>query len=293
MNTVVLVCIIALNSVLAFRGHVHCPLGQFQDVSGACVPCPNGSYLSVSANNESHCQPCTNEQPAHAVVEHQCNSTHDASFKCEDGWFNTNGQPVICQVCTKCQDVGQYEAKACFHRHDAVCCPYKDMTLRAFKGNRPCQTRSSNKGYCCLSKTPHQITSNMSLLLIILQPTSFENASLMCVRNMYLDTHTNSCTPCDPCSYVDLDLHTQQSCDLCSEGKNTSRLVYCPTRCRQSEGLGLAQRFGLSFVILLAVPFVLVIAILALLKNCLTLSIPGATKADQETETKECLNKSN
>ncbi|KAK0065348.1 tumor necrosis factor receptor superfamily member 10C [Biomphalaria pfeifferi] len=269
MNTVVLVCIIALNSVLAFSGRVHCPLGQFQDVSGACVPCPNGSYLSVSANNESHCQPCTHEQPVHTVVKQLCNSTHDVSFKCEDGWFSTNNQPVICQVCTKCQDVGQYEAKACFHKHDAVCCPSKDMTLRALKGNQPCQTRSSNKGYCCiLSKTPHQIISNRSLLLVILQPTSFENASPMCARNMYLNTHTNSCSACDPCSYVDLDIHTQQSCDLCSEGKNTSHLVYCPTRCRQSEGLTLALRFGLSFVILLAVPFVLVIAILALLNNC-------------------------
>ncbi|KAK0065345.1 hypothetical protein Bpfe_005371, partial [Biomphalaria pfeifferi] len=73
------------------------------------------------------CQPCTPApEDYNAVEEYACNSTHDAKYRCKEGFFNSDGaETLVCQKCRKCNDPGFFVVKSCSAEQDTECSSQK------------------------------------------------------------------------------------------------------------------------------------------------------------------------
>ncbi|KAK0065343.1 tumor necrosis factor receptor superfamily member 10C [Biomphalaria pfeifferi] len=186
--------------------------------------CPKGSFRDNRTNSFQICTPAPED--INSIQVYACNTTHDAKYICKEGFFNADGAgQLVCQRCRSCEDLGLSVAKNCSAEQDAVCCS-DEIVSEASSETAPTTAASSQN-----STTFQNRTSSVDTIVTDKQTTNTAVTGLTCGRNTRLDTETNSCKQCDLCSYVDHDLHSQQTCDPCSEGTNYSNLVYCPKKC--------------------------------------------------------------
>ncbi|KAK6966167.1 hypothetical protein BgiMline_030242, partial [Biomphalaria glabrata] len=234
--------------------------------------CADGYFMDFQTNS---CQPCTTiPEDYNAMAVYNCSSTHDAKYRCKEGFFNSDGaETLVCQKCRECDDPGSFVVKNCSAEQDTECSSQKigaDEPTTTTARNRINTTTSQNMTSTQQDKratdnpvstskpktvtdNPTSTSTNSQTRMTFSNKTSgLQNmistsdstrgtdnktnvTGFTCGRNTRLDPETKSCIQCGPCTYVDHDLHSQQTCDLCSGGNDYSYFVYCPKTCLSEE----------------------------------------------------------
>ncbi|XP_059165037.1 tumor necrosis factor receptor superfamily member 6-like [Physella acuta] len=114
----------ALSPVTNDKGPCHS--GEFyQQATGWCQDCPEGTYMEETDHRALSCQPCTTLEPGDvAVVIHACNRTKDTVLGCPHNFYCIGFDPIYdylpqCTECSSCPFTGV--AEPCTQNKDTVC----------------------------------------------------------------------------------------------------------------------------------------------------------------------------